>query len=607
MPARNAPIEKPERALFRSDSFRFLPVLDLLVPERFRELYRKAAQAENQPILEALLAEMQVGLNVGPADLARIPAFGATIVVANHPFGMLDGIALGALALRVRSDVKILANQILASIPELAPHCIFVDPFQGKGSKQANVAGLRQAVAHLRAGGMLIVFPGGEVSHWHFRHGEICDPEWSDSAARLACATEASVLPVLFPGTNSLPFHIMGLIHPMLRTVRLPHELVNKFGKQVDVCIGNPIPPEKISSISDMRGATDYLRWRTYLLRNRQPARVTMPFSWKFPVSDRAPQQIASPVAGETLIDELRSLGPDGCLVENREFAVYSARGDQIPNLLNEIGRQREITFREVGEGSGKAADLDQYDPYYTHLILWSKSKQELAGGYRLANTEEVLESRGIAGLYTSSLFKFHRTWFDQIGPALELGRSFVGLEYQKQYASLLMLWKGIACYVARHPETPVLFGAVSVSNRYTQASRELIVQFFKAQADPLGKLVRPKCAFPQNRLRQWELSSITAMLDLEDLSESIAEVEQDGKGLPVLFKQYLKVGGRILAFNLDKNFSNVLDGLVLVDLRRTDRSRLETYMSKPGMEAFLRYHSAVSLPADAQAPTVIQ
>jgi putative hemolysin len=607
MPVRNASIEKPEGALFRSDSFKFLSVLDLLVPQRFRELYRNAAQAEDQPILEALLSEMQVSLNVEPADLARIPAFGASIVVANHPFGMLDGIALGALALRVRSDVKLLVNQILASIPELAPHCIFVDPFQGKNSKQANVAGLRQAVAHLRGGGMLIVFPGGEVSHWQFRHGEICDPEWSDSAARLACATEASVLPVLFLGTNSLPFHLMGLIHPMLRTVRLPHELVNKFGKQVDVCIGNPIPAEKISSIADMREATEYMRWRTYLLRNRQPARVSMPVNWEAPASEPPPQQIASPVASNALLDELRSLGPGGCVVENREFAVYSARGDQIPNLLSEIGRQREITFREVGEGSGKAADLDEYDPYYTHLILWGKSKQELVGGYRLVNTEEVLESRGVAGLYTSSLFKFRRGWFEQIGPALELGRSFVRLEYQKQYASLLMLWKGIASYVARHPETPVLFGAVSVSNRYTQASRELIVEFFKSQADPLAKLVRPKCAFPQNRLRQWELSSITTLLDLEELSESIAEVEQDGKGLPVLFKQYLKVGGRILAFNLDKNFSNVLDGLVLVDLRRTERSRLETYMSKEGMEAFLRYHSRALLSEPAQAAPAIQ
>jgi putative hemolysin len=593
MPAHDAPLEKPGLdSLSTSDSFGFLPALNRLITNQLRELYRKVAKAENQPALETLLAGMKVTLNVDPADLARIPSTGPTVVVSNHPFGMLDGIILGALATRVRPDAKLLVNFLLAAIPELAPHCIFVDPFNRTGSKHANTRGLRQAIAHLRAGGMLIVFPGGEVSHWQFQHGEICDPEWTENVARLVWATEASVLPVLFPGTNSLPFHLMGLIHPMLRTARLPRELLNKRGKEIEVCIGNLIPAEKVCSISDPRQAADYLRWRTYLLGNRQQD-TDAPFAWKFPFPSRKARPVVPPAPQEKLLHEIQALGAEGCVTENRDFAVYEAQAGQIPYLLGEIGRQREITFREVGEGTGKAVDIDRFDSYYTHLILWSKSKQELAGAYRLANTEEVLRDRGIEGLYTSSLFTFEAEFFERIGPALELGRSFVRSEYQKQYASLLMLWKGIGAYVARHPQTPVLFGAVSVSNSYKPASRELMVEFFKNQeCGALADLVKPKTGFRQRRkLRPWELSSIKTLLDAEELSGSISEIEEDGKGLPILLKQYLKVGGKVLGFNVDKDFSNSLDGLILVDLRQTGPARLETYMSKAGYEAFRRHH----------------
>ena len=592
MPTNHAPVEKPGLdSLLPSESFGFSPAFNRLVPDELRELYRKVVQSGNEPILEALLEEMEITVNVEP-DLARIPTSGPTIVVSNHPFGMLDGIVLGALAGRVRPDAKILANFLLASFPALTPHFIFVDPFNRAGSKQANSKGLRQAIAHLRAGGMLIVFPGGEVSHWQFEHGEICDPQWTDNVARLVWATQAPVLPVLFSGSNSLPFHLMGLIHPILRTVRLPREFLNKRGKQVDVHIGNLIPAEKISSISDPRQAADYLRWRTYLLGSRQDSGSAAVASKPAFVGRKA-RPIVAPAPQEKLFGEVQALAADGCVAENREFAVYEAQAAQIPYLLGEIGRQREITFREVGEGTGMAVDIDRFDSYYTHLILWSKSKQELAGAYRLANTEEVLRERGIDGLYTASLFNFEPEFFERMGPALELGRSFVRSEYQKQYGSLLMLWKGIGAYVARHPQTPVLFGAVSVSNSYKPASRELMVQFFKNhECSPLANLLKPKSGFRQRRkLRPWELAVISTMLDTDELSGSIAEIEEDGKGLPILLKQYLKIGGRVLGFNVDKNFSNCLDGLILVDLRQSEPARLENYMSKAGYEAFCHHH----------------
>jgi putative hemolysin len=578
-----------------SRDFSSTPAARLLFTRQLRQLYarvKQSAEGTKGTIWDRLLDEMKVSLDVEPADLARVPATGPVVVVANHPFGILDGVILTAVLLRVRPDVKVLANFILSAVPELRPHCIYVDPFNGKGAKENNSRGLKQAVAHLRNQGMLVVFPAGEVSHWQFRHGEICDPEWSETTSRLIRITRAAALPVLFVGSNSVPFHLLGMVHPILRTARLPHEFFNKTGKTIAVRIGNPVAAGKISSIPDDSDATRYLRWKTYLLANR--ANNSTPDDVRFRIAfPKRYVAVGTAVRSETLIDEIEALPTEQNVEQNRDFAVYAASAYQIPNALSEIGRLRELSFREVGEGTGKAIDLDRYDSYYTHLILWSRRKQEIAGAYRLANTAEVLTRRGIRGLYTSSLFAYDLKIFDEMGPALELGRSFVRTEYQKQYAPLLMLWKGIARYVALHPETPILFGAVSMSSQYTQASRELLVRFFESHSpDPLAKFVRPKRSFrPRRKLREWELSAVRHLLDVDELSESISQIEKDGKGIPILLKQYLKVGGTILAFNVDRAFSNVLDGLIMVDLRKTDPSRLETYMSRAGVAGFQQFH----------------
>src|SRR5262249_36276469 len=337
------------------------------------------------------------------------------------------------------------------------------------------------------------------------------------------------------------------------------------------------------------------------LLAHRGATKAQAPIHFKFSAAFRKVQAVAPTVPQQSLWDELHALGAEKLLCTNREFTVYAARGHEIPNLLTEIGRQREIAFGEVGEGTGRAVDLDEFDSYYTHLILWSKSNQELAGAYRLVNTQEVLDSRGIRGLYTSTLFAYDPRLFAEIGPALELGRSFVCGAYQKQYASLLMLWKGIAAYVGRHPQTPILFGAVSMSSSYNRASLELVTRFFQSKdSNPLASFVRPKRSLrPTRRLPDWELSAIKNLLGLDELSSSVAEIEKDGKGVPILLKQYVKVGGTVLAFNVDKNFSDVLDGLIVVDLRKTDPARLEPYMSKPALANFRQFHGLTPLSAD--------
>jgi putative hemolysin len=299
----------------------------------------------------------------------------------------------------------------------------------------------------------------------------------------------------------------------------------------------------------------------------------------------------------ELLLCDIQALPEKRCLIENAEFAVYAAQAPEIPHLLREVGRLREITFRAAGEGTGKRADLDRFDRHYWHLLLWNKAKGELVGAYRAGNTAEIVAEHGVNGLYTSTLFRYDERLFEKMGLALELGRSFVRPEDQRQYAPLLLLWKAIARFLTLRPETPVLFGVVSISNAYHRASRELIYSFFEArkQGDALADLLTPRQPFRTGRLRNWDCRAICSVLrDLDELSEPIADVEIDGKGLPILLKQYAKVGGKLLGFNVDRKFSKVLDGLVLVDLRETEPAVLERYMGPQGVAAFRRYHGLV-------------
>ena len=568
---------------------RFIPV------GRVRELYHRVRQSSEGFGLEGLLTEMRVELRVDPADLARIPAAGPVVVVANHPFGMLDGAVLAVLLTRVRPDVKVMTNHLLRDVPELARHCIFVDPFQnGRGSIDVNRIAVREALAWLRDGGMLAVFPAGEVSHWQFPQAEIADPVWSDTAARLIRRTGAAALPVYFCGRNSVSFHLLGLIHPGLRTAFLLQEFLQQKGRTVEVRVGSEIPSDSLASTTDDREVVEYLRWRTYLLARRSRPEKSWPAAVQSKIAARVQEPVAPAEPAELLTAELSRLAGDRCLAESGDLAVYLTKANEMPRTLQELGRLREVTFRLAGEGTGKSRDLDRFDRYYWHVLLWHKTRRELVGAYRAGNTAEILAERGVSGLYTSTLFRYDEKVFQKMGPALELGRSFVRQEYQRQYAPLLLLWKAIARLVAIHAETPVLFGAVSISNDYSKASREMIYRFFeeRMQGDELAGMIEPRRPFRPGGLRPWDCRAMCrALHDLDELSQPITDLETDGKGLPILLRQYAKVGGKLLGFNVDRKFSNVLDGLVVVDLRKIEPAVLERYMGREYAARFRRHH----------------
>jgi putative hemolysin len=540
--------------------------------------------------VDVALRELQVQLDLPPFEDERIPASGPVVITANHPYGGLDGLMAMATIGRRRRDLKILVNPELAQLHGIGSLMIPVDPFGGSQSKRANVAGMRKALRWLEEGGALLIFPAGEVSHLSLRTMSISDPPWSATAARLIRMCGAPVVPMYFGGANSALFQLAGIVHPKLRTLLLPHELGNKLGAQVAVRLGHPLAPSKLAAFETDTQLAAHLRLKTYLLAG---ASNTTPHVSAQPAPGRTLEPIAAAVDPERLSCEIETLPPHMLLVSSGRMRVYCAPTSRIPWTLQELGRLREETFRAVGEGTGRSADIDVFDDYYEHLFLWNTQTREIVGAYRLGRTDNISRRFGKRGLYTSTLFDYNELFIKLLGPALELGRSFVRTEYQKSFASLMLLWKGIGEYVSRNPRYCRLIGPVSISNDYLPLSRDLLVGFLREKSfDRLAPtLVRPKRPF-RGRFSPRSLSGdVKSLDDIEELSTVVADLEPDGKGAPVLLRQYLKLGGRMLGFNVDPDFGNALDCLVLVDLRKTNPRILRKYMSDAGWERFAQAH----------------
>jgi putative hemolysin len=543
-----------------------------------QDLYTRARGTSHATLSRAVLDLLNIRIQLPPHHLQRFPRTGAVVVVANHPFGLLDGLVLDAVLHELRRDVKILTNAFLWGMEELRDRCLPVDVFGGPDGASTNMRSARQAFQLLSKGHCIAMFPAGEVAHWHTGKGSITDPAWNESAARFAMRTGASVVPIYFGGANSLAFQIAGLLHPKLRTARLAGELLNKRGSQVEVRIGTAIQTAELAKQGSLDRATQYLRARTYVLSHHQTTRQNI----RPPVRAEAPRRTVAPFQTIELSAEISRLEREGhVVVENESYTVFRERGSAIPALMRETGRAREITFRAAGEGTGKDLDLDAFDEHYTHLLLWHKASGRVAGSYRLAWTQDVLPASGVRGLYTSTLFRFAPAFFRALGPAVELGRSFISPEFQKDYAPLLLLWQAIGRSVAARPDAPVLFGPVSISADYSEASRQLIVEFLRKRrfrAD-LAHWVSPRRPFRSRLMRATELRAVAACLgEVEDLSARINDIDEHS-GVPVLLRQYLRLGGRVAAFHVDRNFSDTLDGLLIVDLRETPEKMLAKYV----------------------------
>ncbi|HND20444.1 MAG TPA: GNAT family N-acyltransferase [Acidobacteriota bacterium] len=563
--------------------------------DHYQHILTTNPEVSAKEFFDQALSHFKIQYQATSAEPVVFPS-GPLVIVANHPFGVIEGMILCSQVFKQRPDARLMANSLLSTFTPIRSHCIFVDPFGTVDSPRHNLAPLRQAIQWVRDGGALIVFPAGEVSHLTLDQRAVSDPPWSPTIARLIRKSEAAVVPVFFEGRNSDLFQVAGLTHPRLRTLLLPRECLKKQKTEVSFTVGTSIGFDHLTRFETDSQLIEYLRFRTYHLKHQnQPASVIRlnQRSW----FQRQPRPVSSQCfTRDQLALEISRLDASQKLAESGELAVYAASFAQIPSVMQEIGRLRELTFRLTGEGTGLALDLDQFDRHYTHLFIWNQTASEVVGAYRLARVDQILESNGMKGLYTSTLFRFSKTLFQHFPQALELGRSFVRPEYQKSFSPLLLLWKGIGAFVCQHPQYKHLLGAVSMSRAYSDVSRQMLVRYLTHHESLPGlfPLVQPRHPFQPGDLPAsfpaWAQSFGSS---LEHVSDFINQIEPDHKGVPVLIRQYLKLGGKLLGFNVDPGFHQVLDGLILIDLTQTPRRNLERYLGKQETQAFLQYHGA--------------
>lgn len=553
---------------------------------------QRPANCTTPEFLRFTLDILGIDYSVMRGSLDNIPAEGATVIVANHPLGCVEGVILAEMLLSVRSDVQILANHYLKTVPELDALFIGVDVFESSNAVRSNMRALRSANRHLADGGLLLIFPAGEVSQLvDHKKRKLEDKEWSRSVCSLIRKNRAVTVPMFINGQNSKRFYMAGKIHPLLRTLMLGRELLNKKEAVISISIGEAIRFKEVNQLDD-RAMVNYLRLNTYLL-NAQP---------KVNVDNEKPNLVTVPIASpkplKEVLADIESLGEDEHLLSSNEFDVYCTSTNKIPALMHEIGRLREQNFREVGEGTGLTLDIDEFDPSYLQLFVWDRENECLVGAYRLGRVDKLTQEKGIEALYSSTLFHYDRRFLDRMngGNAIEMGRSVIAHEYQRSMAALLLLWKGIATYVQRNPHYTHLFGPVSISNEYSHEARQLLADTMTLHHYDTESA---KCVKASNPLlgnnRSWNTGLLTALGDLQLLSRVIARLDK-GKGVPVLLRQYLGLNGKLVCFNVDPAFNDALDGLIVVDLRRVESRTLGRYMGSKETADYLAMHQGTNV-----------
>jgi putative hemolysin len=521
--------------------------------------------------------------NVSDEDLQKIPSEGPVLVISNHPFGMADGVLQAMLVGLVRPDCRQIVNKMLLMFPRLAERYIAVNVFDSAEAKSQNTAPLREALQWLKDGHLLNSFPAGAVSHRTWSNPKSVDPPWNPSIAMLARRSKATVIPMFFHGQNGRLFQWSGLLSAALRTAIIPRCFGYDRGTCIDVSIGDPILPETLAPMKDRTRAIEYLREQVLMLESRPPANSDCSVSP--PASDCS--------AAHSFVREIDNLPEEDHFGDSGTFSVYISRPENIPGVLAEIGRLREVTFRAAGEGTGSKLDLDAYDGHYRHLFIWNRKDEEVVGAYRLGLTDEILPAKGLDGFYTRSLFEFNEHMLHELGPSIELGRSFIRPEYQRRFKPLMLLWRGISNFAARNRRYRYSFGVVSISNDYRDLSRNLMTQFLMntTRLPKYEQLVRAMTPYVPS-----DPTPIDGLLarcnTIEDVDAIVQELEPDENGVPVLVRQYLKLEAKLLApFNIDHGFADVIDGLMLVDFMQVERRIAHFYLGKELASQFRTFH----------------
>jgi putative hemolysin len=541
-------------------------LMTLLRINKINKLYDDLSHFKGMEFIDALIDRLQLEFEVSEEELAKIPKDGAFITVSNHPFGGIDGMLLIKVLHKLRPDIRVLSNFVLNKIEPVSEYMLPVNPFERRKGAASSLTGIKLALEQLQEGRVLGIFPAGEVSSYNEDNYGISDREWQYPAMKMIRKARVPVVPVYFQGSNSRLFHILGLIHPTLRTVRLPAEVFNKKHKKIRIRIGNPVSVKEQDTFSDISTFGRYLRAKTYSLGS--VLEVKKFFRPRINLGSRV-EPVAEPVAPGLIYDEIEKIREDYSLFSSDQFDVFCTPSIEIPQIMNELGRLREITFRDVGEGTNHSMDIDEYDLYYNQLFVWDNKNKLIVGAYRVGKGKEILMRYGVKGFYLQSLFRMNRRFHPTLKQSLELGRSFIIKEYQRRPMPLFLLWKGILYFLLKHSEYRYLIGPVSISNNFSQFSRGLIMKYIREHHfdKKLSRYVRPRTRYNVPGFNIDEEVILESADDLNKFDRFIKEVEPNDYTIPILLKRYLKLNGKIIGFNLDPKFNNALDGLLVLDL----------------------------------------
>jgi putative hemolysin len=536
--------------------------------KKLSKVYSETNEKDPVTLINYLLDELDLKFEIPEQDLNNIPSEGGFITVSNHPYRGIDSMLLYKLISEKRKDFKVIASYFLQNIELLKNIILPVNPFGTEKNRKSQYSRIKEAINYVKNDHCLGIFPAGESPNNYEISKVILDNEWQPSGLKFIKNLNVPVVPVYFHGTSSRLVDIFRQINPLMKLVPLPDEMRNKKNRIVKVRIGSPITVREQNEFKDIALFGRFLRSRTYLLGTTLEAKKFFTLN---PVRKKSnAEPIEDQVPTEILLKEFNRIRPDYELFSTKNYSVICAPTWIIPKIFHEIGRLRELTFREVGEGTNKSIDIDNYDLYYFHLFIWDTDENRIVGAYRIGKGKDIVNIYSIKGFYISSLFKIKKEFIPVLKESLELGRSFIVKDYQKKAMPLFLLWKGIMFFLLVNPEYRYLIGPVSISNDFSKFSRTLIVEFIKASFfdEEKARLITPRTKFvvKHDKAVDNKIFLDLASHDINKIEKIIMGIEP-GYRMPVLFRRYMEINARIVGFNVDPKFNNCLDGLMILDV----------------------------------------
>lgn len=557
------------------------------------KLYDILKEKKGKDFFDSFVRERKLKYIVFEEDLIKIPKTGPFILVSNHPLGAIDGILMAKILTEIRPDFKVMGNFLLEKIEPMRPFVISVNPFENRKELKDSATGMRASLKHLENGGCIGIFPAGEVSNKNNQYGEILDKKWGKPALKLIKMAKVPVVPMYFHAKNSRLFYQVSKIHPDFQTLLLPAEMMHNREKPIRIRIGKPISVKVLDDHETSDEMGEFLQKKIYMLKSYYERRKSIADQLKLPnlklnfpltKEENVVQNIIDETPQADLIEDIESLyKKDKMLFRNGIYEVFFATYTEIPSIMREIGRQRELTFRAIGEGSNLPFDLDVYDEHYHHLFLWDNKEQKLAGAYRMALGSEVMKKHGIDGFYTSSLFEFDQELQPFFRKVIEMGRAYISIEYQQKPLPLFLLWRGIVHVCLRNPEHKFLMGGVSISDKFSEFSKSLMIEFMRSHYydSAVAQYIHPKKEFKVKlKDRDKHLFFDEVESDLNKLDKIIDDLEPEMR-LPVLIKKYIKQNAKVISFNVDPSFNDAIDGLMYIRISELPESTIKPVLEE--------------------------